>query len=157
MIITRDHIGGLVFLCLSVVYGYYAGEIPLLPGDEFEPFHARTLPETLAVMGGLLSLALILTAQRSEDQRLSLAGYNFALVAKLLVLVVLFGLALKWLGFVIATIFFLMAGFWLLGERRIRTLLIVAVPFAVGIWFVLAKMLDIYLAPGALYLTLFGG
>ena len=157
MIITRDHIGGLVFLCLSVVYGYYAGEIPLLPGDEFEPFHARTLPETLAVMGGLLSLALILTAQRSEDQRLSLAGYNFALVAKLLVLVVLFGLALKWLGFVIATVFFLMAGFWLLGERRIRTLLIVAVPFAVGIWFVLAKMLDIYLAPGALYLALFGG
>ncbi len=157
MIITRDHIGGLVFLCLSVVYGYYAGEIPLLPGDEFEPFHARTLPETLAVMGGLLSLALILTAQRSEDQRLNLSGYNVALVAKLLVLVVLFGLALKWLGFVIATIFFLMAGFWLLGERRIRTLLIVAVPFAVGIWFVLAKMLDIYLAPGALYLTLFGG
>ena len=33
MIITKDHIGGLVFLSLSVVYGYYAGDIALLPGD----------------------------------------------------------------------------------------------------------------------------
>lgn len=157
MIITKDHIGGLVFLCLSAVYGYYAGDIPLLPGDEFEPFHARTLPHTLAIMGGILSLALLLTAKQTAENRLSLKGYDFALVAKLLVLVVLFGLALEWLGFMLATVFFLMAGFWLLGERRLKILVSVAVPFAVGIWFVLAKLLDIYLAPGSLYLTLFGG
>ncbi|MBR9867372.1 MAG: tripartite tricarboxylate transporter TctB family protein [Oceanospirillales bacterium] len=157
MIITKDHIGGLVFLCLSLLYGYYAGDIQMLPGDEFEPFTARTVPHTLAILGGLLSMALLLTADRTESKRLSLSNYDFALVAKLLVLIVVFGLALEWTGFMLATMLFLVGGFWLLGERSIKTLLMVSVPFAVGIWFVLAKLLDIYLAPGQLYMNLFGG
>ena len=157
MIITKDHIGGLVFLCLSLLYGYYAGDIQMLPGDELDPFTARTVPHTLAILGGLLSMALLLTAERTESKRLSLSNYDFALVAKLLVLIVVFGLALEWTGFMLATMLFLIGGFWLLGERSIKTLLMVSVPFAVGIWFVLAKLLDIYLAPGQLYMNLFGG
>ncbi|MDO6561863.1 tripartite tricarboxylate transporter TctB family protein [Amphritea sp. 1_MG-2023] len=157
MMMTKDHIGGLVFLCLSVLYGYYAGNIQMLPGDEFEPFTARTVPHTLAILGGILSIALLLTAKRSAGSRLNLKGYDFALVAKLLVLIVGFGLALEWTGFMLATLLFLIVGFWLLGERRIKMLLMVSVPFAVGIWFVLAKLLDIYLAPGQLYMQLFGG
>ncbi|WP_428036996.1 tripartite tricarboxylate transporter TctB family protein [Amphritea sp.] len=157
MIMTKDHIGGMVFLCLSLLYGYYAGDIQMLPGDEFEPFTARTVPHTLALLGGLLSIALLLTAERTERKRLSLSNYDFALVAKLLVLIVVFGLALEWIGFMLATMLFLMGGFWLLGERRLKTLLLVSIPFAVGIWFILAKLLDIYLAPGQLYIQFFGG
>ncbi|UTW02230.1 tripartite tricarboxylate transporter TctB family protein [Amphritea atlantica] len=157
MIITKDHIGGLVFLCLSLLYGYYAGDIQMLPGDEFEPFTARTVPKTLAILGGILSIALLLTAERTESKRLSLSNYDFALVAKLLVLIVVFGLALEWTGFMLATMLFLIGGFWLLGERNIKILLMVSVPFAVGIWFVLAKLLDIYLAPGQLFMHFFGG
>jgi len=102
-------------------------------------------------------MALLLTAERTESKRLSLSNYDFALVAKLLVLIVVFGLALEWTGFMLATMLFLIGGFWLLGERSIKTLLMVSVPFAVGIWFVVAKLLDIYLAPGQLYINLFGG
>ena len=157
MIMTKDHIGGLVFLCLSLLYGYYAGNIQMLPGDEFEPFTARTVPHTLAIVGAVLSLALLMTAKRDASKRLSLNGYDFALVAKLLGLIVIFGLALEWTGFMLATLFFLIGGFWLLGERNIKRLLMVSVPFAVGIWFILAKLLDIYLAPGQLYMQVFGG
>lgn len=157
MIITKDHIGGLVFLCLSVLYGYYAGDIALLPGDEYEPFHARTLPDALAWMGGVLSLTLLITAKQDSNNRLSLKGYDFALVAKLLLLVVLFALGLEWLGFLVATTLFLMAGFWLLGERRLKIILLSSFPFALFIWFSLAKLLDIYLAPGKLITQVFGG
>ena len=157
MIITKDHIGGLVFLSLSVVYGYYAGDIALLPGDEYEPFHAQTLPYALAILGGILSLALLFTTKADAESKLSLKGYDFALVAKLLVLVVVFALALDWLGFLLATVFFLMVGYWLLGERRPKILLIASVPFAVGIWFALTQLLDVYLAPGQLYTQLIGG
>ncbi|MBN0988996.1 tripartite tricarboxylate transporter TctB family protein [Amphritea pacifica] len=157
MIITKDHIGGMGFLLLSAFYGFYAGDIPLLPGDEFEPFHARTVPYALAILGGVISLALLLTAERKAEKRLRLNNYDFALVAKLLMLIVIFGLALEWIGFLLATVLFLIAGFWLLGERRIKMLLMVSVPFAVGIWFILAKLLDIYLAPGQLFVQLFGG
>ncbi|WP_271271552.1 tripartite tricarboxylate transporter TctB family protein [Aliamphritea hakodatensis] len=157
MTITKDHIGGLVFLCLSVAYGYYARDIPLLPGDEFEPFTARSVPNALAWIGGVLSLALIVTAKSDAANTLRLAGLDFGLVSKLLILVVLFGLALDWLGFLLATVLFLVAGYWLLGERRPKMLLIASVPFAVGIWFVLTQLLDIYLAKGKFFTMLMGG
>lgn len=157
MTITKDTIGGLVFLCLSVAYGYYARQIPLLPGDEFEPFHAQTLPNALSLIGIVLSLALLIGSVRQQDNRLTRQGYDFLLVAKLLVLVVLFALALDWIGFLFATMLFLIGGYWLLGERRPKILLLASVPFAVGIWFVLTQLLDIYLAPGQLIASLIGG
>lgn len=157
MTICKDHIGGLIFLLLSVAYGYYAGQIPLLPGDEFEPFHAQTVPNALALLGGGLAIAQLLTAERGVEHSLKLHGYDFALVAKLLVLVVLFALALEWVGFLLATVFFLIGGYWLLGERSIKTLFIASVPFAVGIWAILTQLLDIYLAPGALFTQILGG
>ena len=157
MINTKNHIGGLLFLGLSVAYGYYAGQIPLLPGDEFEAFHARSLPSALALFGTLLSIALLVSSGFDPQQRLRLNGYDFALVAKLLVLVVLFAIALEWLGFLLATIFFLIGGYWLLGVRRIKTLLIASIPFAVFLWLALSQLLDIYLAPGRLLNALLGG
>lgn len=157
MTISKDHIGGLVFLCLSVAYGYYAGDIALLPGDEFAPFNAQSLPNALALLGGILSIALIVTADRSSEGRIQLAGYDFWLVARLLVLVSLLGVALPWLGFLVSTVLFLMGGYWLLGVRRVKTLLLASVPFAVVLWFLLSQLLDIYLAPGRLFTGLMGG
>jgi len=151
MILTKDHIGGLVFLGVSIVYGYQTGKIPLIVGDEFEPFNAQTLPTALTWLCGFLSIALLATAKRDSSNRLVLMGYDFALVGKLLFLVVLFGIALEWLGFIVSTALFLIAGYWLLGERRIKMLLLASVPFVVIFWFVLVQLLDIYLAPGRLF------
>ncbi len=157
MIITKNHIGGLIFLCLSIAYGYYAGQIPLLPGDEFEAFHARSLPFTLALLGTLFSIALLVTSRFDPKQKLRLGGHDFALVAQLLVLVMLFAVALDWLGFLVATVLFLIGGYWLLGVRSIKTLFIASVPFAVFLWFALSQLLDIYLAPGKFFSAIFGG
>ncbi len=157
MTISKDHIGGLVFLCLSVAYGFYAGDIQLLPGDEFAPFNAQSLPNALAVLGGILSVALIVTADRSIEGRVKLAGYDFWLVAKLLVLVLLLGFVLPWLGFLLSTILFLIGGYWMLGVRQVKTLLLASIPFSVVLWFILAQLLDIYLAPGRVITMMFGG
>jgi len=157
MTLCKDHIGGLVFLSLSVTYGYYATQIPLLPGDEFEPFHAQTIPNALAILGGFLSILLLATTKPSEEQTLSLRGYDFGLVFKLLLLVALFAVALDWVGFLLSTVFFLIGGYWLLGERRVKTLLIASVPFAVFLWFSLTQLLEIYLAPGKAFAMIFGG
>lgn len=156
MVITKDHIGGLAFLCLSAAYGYYAGDISMIPGDEYEPFNAQTLPKVLALLGCILSIALILNASRNGGERLSLKGYDFSIVVKLLALVVLFGLALEWFGFLISTVIFLIGGYWVLGERRWKTLILASLPFGLFIWFALSQLLDIYLAPGRLITMLFG-
>lgn len=157
MVITKDHIGGLAFLCLSAAYGYYTGDIAMLPGDEYEPFNAQTLPKVLSLIGVILSIALIVSAKREASERLSLKGYDFAIVIKLLLLVVIFGVTLEWLGFLISTVLFLIGGYWVLGERRWKTLLIASLPFGFFIWFALSQLLDIYLAPGRLITMVLGG
>ena len=59
MHLTKERLGGLLFLLLSLAYGYHATQIPGYPGDEYEPFTASTLPYALAGAGALLSLLLI--------------------------------------------------------------------------------------------------
>ncbi|KEI70272.1 tripartite tricarboxylate transporter TctB family protein [Endozoicomonas elysicola] len=160
MTLSKDQIGSLVFLCLSLSYGYYAGQIPLLPGDEFEPFHAQTLPYALAGLGALFSFLLLasssMAGSRSEAKS-SNASLDFSLVAKLLALIVLFAIALQWIGFLLATTMFLIGGYWLLGERRPKVLILASLPFAAGIWGVLTQLLNIYLAPGQLLIMVTGG
>jgi len=105
----------------------------------------------------IVSIVLSVNASRKESERLSLKGYDFSVVIKLLALVVLFGLALEWLGFLLSTVIFLIGGYWILGERRWKTLILASWPFGIFIWFALSQLLDIYLAPGRLITMLFGG
>jgi len=150
MTLAKDHISGLIFLVVSVTYGYYAQQIPLLPGDEFEPFNAQTLPLALATLGVLLSIILIATAKRPSeaDDTAEKVRYQFSLVAKLLALTSLYALALNGLGFVLASILFLATGYWLLGVRSVKLLAVASIPFVLVFWLVLTQLLDIYLAPG---------
>lgn len=64
MHLTKERLGGLLFLLLSLAYGYHATQIPGYPGDEYEPFTASTLPYALAGAGALLSL--LLTHEEAE-------------------------------------------------------------------------------------------
>lgn len=155
--ISKDYIGGLVFLLFSLLYGYYARQVPLMPGDVSQAFNAQTLPNVLAIAGVILSIALILTAKTGFQNRVDLVGYQFSIVAQLLLLVVVFAMVLSWLGFILSTISFLFVGFWILGERRVKRMLLVSIPFALCTWFILAKLLDVYLAPGKLFTLLLGG
>lgn len=155
--ISKDQIGGLLFLCLSIVYGYHARQIALMPGDGIQPFNAQTLPTILAGLGFVLSIALLLTAKKGFQNRLDLVAYKFSVVGKLLLLIILFGIALEWLGFAVSTVFFLIGGFWILGERRPKTVLTIAISFSVCTWLILSQLLDVYLAPGKVFNMLLGG
>ncbi|CAM3704879.1 Tripartite tricarboxylate transporter TctB family protein [Vibrio aerogenes CECT 7868] len=158
MTITKDHAGGLLFLCFSLLYGYYTREIALFPGDEFEPFTARSMPTVLAGLGIVLSFLQLITVKRQpQSGQNPWAGIQYTQAVQLLVLMLVFSLALPWVGFLIATIGFLIAGYRILGERRPRILLIASVPFALGFWVLLTQLLDIYLAPGWLAEQFMGG
>ena len=150
MRLTRERVGALFFLALSIAYGYYATEIKLHPGDEYEPMTARTLPYLLSALGITLSLVLLVSGRQSQLDG-QLLRLNWKPVLILLALTLLYGFALDWLGFLIATTLFLIAGFYTLGEKRIKVLLLVSMPFVFLFWFGLTQMLDIYLAPGRIF------
>ncbi|OOV86698.1 tripartite tricarboxylate transporter TctB family protein [Oceanospirillum linum] len=165
--LNKDLIGGLIFLALSIGYGLSAQLIPYFPGDEYEPFTASTLPYVLAVLGTVLSATLVINAWREQQKNSQeqaapklkpIQGYDWSTVAKLLAIMVIYAMGLKWMGFVIATTFFLFAGFWVLGERRKKILFGASLPFVLVFWFALTQLLDIYLAPGQLFALIgFGG
>ncbi|GAK83179.1 tricarboxylate transport protein TctB [Vibrio ponticus] len=150
-LLCRDRVGALIFLVVCLCYGYQTSQIPLFPGDEYEPFTARTLPTILTFIGISLSLLLLLTA-KSDEEQLDVGTFNWKLLGGFLVLMALYGIGLTYLGFVLATSAFLLAGFYLLGERRKSILFGASFPFVIAFYLLLTKGLDIYLEPGLLFL-----
>ncbi|HCH01566.1 MAG TPA: hypothetical protein DEV85_06725 [Vibrio sp.] len=148
--ISTDRISALLFLLFCLGYGYQTTEIMLFPGDEYEPFTARTLPFALAIIGSILSLLLLVTAQPDEKRGIA-SHFDWKLLISFLILMALYGFGLTWLGFVIATGGFLLGGFYLLGERKKSILFGTSFPFAFAFYLLLTQGLDIYLEPGYIF------
>lgn len=153
MHLTKERFGGLLFLLLSLAYGYHATLIPGYPGDEYEPFTASTLPYALAGVGVVLSLLLMVSP---GGERLQKESGNWRLVFAFLVLMIVYGVALTWLGFLVATILFLIAGIRLMGEPSLAFACKVSLPFTLIFWALLTKGLNVYLEPGRLFTQLLG-
>ena len=153
MQLSKERIGALFFLTLSITYGYFGHDIRLFPGDELEPMTAQTMPFVLAITGIGLSIYLLLTG--NPDEVSEQQDNEWLPVGLLLGLTLIYGLSLDWLGFLVSTTLFLIAGFWILGERNWKVLLKISVPFVLVFWGGLTQLLDIYLAPGRLFAGLF--
>lgn len=154
---TKDKVGAFVILILSIVYGAMTLNIPEAPGIEDSGVTPSSLPMALSATGIIAALLiLILPADRHDSgKETSLAaafrGLDWRCAAFLFLLMAGYGLILKPLGFLIATILFLCGGFWAMGERRIKLMLLVSVGVTVGFWFILTQLLRIYLEPGVLH------
>jgi putative tricarboxylic transport membrane protein len=157
---SKDKVGALFFLVLSLFYGLMTFNIPLNVMAEKAFFTARTVPVTLAVFGIIISLLLLILPSPDADGRNSIMktfrGFNWKRAGLLLVLMILYGLIIKLAGFIISTILFLIVGFRILGERRVKILLLASIPFVIVFWFLLNKILGVYLEPGSLFFFLGG-
>ena len=153
---TADRVSALFFLALSIAYGVLAQDIRLLPfaaGDVFTP---RTMPTGLAIVGAIIAtLMLILPGRRDPDKPHAMTdligtwrGFAWGRIGSLLVAMSIYAALLTRLGFIISTILFLIAGYWILGERRWSILLLASVPVVVVFWVLLTQLLGIYLEPG---------
>ncbi|KOO05541.1 TctB [Vibrio nereis] len=149
-LLCRDRVGAMIFLIVCLCYGYQTTQIPLFPGDEYEPFTARTLPTLLTFIGIGLALMLLVTG-KPDKQSGAVMDFNWKLLSGFLVLMALYGLGLTYLGFVLATGFFLLAGFYILGERRKNVLFGASFPFVIAFYLLLTQGLDIYLEPGIIF------
>jgi putative tricarboxylic transport membrane protein len=160
--LTRDRIGALLMLAFSLGYGAMIFNIPLLPFQANQAFTARTLPQALSILGIVLSLVLLLKPLRGsarEDDRTWRAnmkrllkpvpglGFPLGKVLMLCVTMILYGLAVRPLGFLLATTLFLIASMFILGERRHVMVLSVSAGVTVFFWVLMTQFLDVYIAP----------
>jgi len=148
---VKDRIGGILLLLFCLGYGLASQQIVLLPFQETMAFHARTLPEALAVMGVSLSLALIIFP--GSHEKLDLAGYNWVTALLFILLMVAYGLTIRSLGFILSTSGFLMLGFFLLGERKLWKMAVIAIPLVVIFWLMMTKGLDVFIEPLPEFMT----
>jgi len=157
MTITKDKAGALIFLMFSICYGYQAYYIPLYPGEEYEVFTSQTMPKVYALFAILISLLALMIAVLNDTKQESLAEsepFNvkgWGQCAALLLLMLFYGATLEPLGFVLSTILFLNIGYLIMGERRIKRLLLASVPVVVIFWLIITKLLGIYLATGNIW------
>lgn len=156
---TKDKVGALAILTFSIVYGAMAFNIPEAPGVEDAGVTPSSLPIALSTTGIVASLLiLVLPVPRRIDRDGdgssfvdAFKGLDWRCAAFLFLLMVGYGLTLKPLGFLVSTILFLCGGFWTMGERRIKLMLLVSIGVTVGFWFILTQLLRIYLEPGVLH------
>lgn len=160
MHIKSEKMGALFILALSIAYGIYAFKIPLIFLSQGESLNARTMPYALSIAGMVLSLLVIILPSYDKDQAITvkqaLMGLDWRRTAWFIGLMIVYSLAMPWIGFVIASIGFMAGGVMILGERNIKVILLASVPLVIGLWFILTKVLGMYIAPGELFYILGG-
>ena len=150
--------GALILLTFSIAYGLLAFKVPLTFLAQQETFNARTMPFALGIIGTLLSFSILVlpSGQTDEEDKVKDAfrGLDWSSVGLLIGIMIFYSITLRFLGFVISSIIFLVGGFYILGERRIWLLLIGSVPLVLFIWFLMSRILGMYIAPGEIFYLL---
>ncbi len=142
MRLSKEQLGGLSLLLFSSVYCYLTFAIPLLP-QFTDVYNARSMPGALGVLGIVLSLGLL--TRRGHPAGIERLHWVHGLV--FLLLMSLYGLSLRPLGFILSTVLFLIIGFFVLGERRWLPMCLVAGSVTAGFWLLMNFALGVYVAP----------
>lgn len=155
---AREKVGALVMLLFSISYGLIATKIPLTFLSQQETFTARTMPYALAVTGIVLCIAILVSPTVDPSGKVSLseetAGMDWSTAILLVITMFVFGISMKWFGFILSSIIFLLAGFYILGERRVRRMLLAAIPLVLVLWAIMSLLLGVYIAPGEIFYLL---
>lgn len=159
MTITKDKLGALIFFIFSVSYGYYAYEIPLYPGEEYDVFTSQSMPKLYALASIVVSsLAIILSIisdfRSPKNETTEIKTFNvkaWSQVASLIGLMIFYGYTLELFGFISSTIVFLIIGYLILGERRPKILIVASVPVVIVFWAIMTQLLGIYLTTGDIW------
>ena len=146
----------LVLLGICLAYGYAAWftmDDNLAPFMRRNPIWPSTFPKILSVLGIIAASVILLGLEKSEDTKEAeidyrrLAEYKTGQAVLLLVLMVAYALCLRPVGFLLSTTVFLIAGSFILGERKWHVMIPVAVIATASVWYLVQEVLGIYMRP----------
>lgn len=152
---TLDKCIAVLFLTVSIIYGYASYTYPLLPFELNMVFLPNTMPLALSVLGILISSIIILSKKQAPAESLTdsdidfsrLRDYNWGQALGLLVAMTLYAVLLRPVGFIPSTVAFLVGCGWVLGERRLHIMLASSLIGAGTIWYLVQEVLGIFLKP----------
>ncbi len=144
------------FLVGSIVYGYAAFTYRLLPFERNMAFLPNTLPIVLSILAGVLAFLILVSPNQIEKPSsdnlentndTQPKDYKTGQAAMLIGLMILYAVALRPAGFLIATTVFLVGTGWSLGERKLHVMIPIALAGAGTVWLLVQQALGIFLKP----------
>ena len=147
---TLERVLSLFLLLFCGLYGLAAFDYPLLPFERNMAFLPNTLPKALSIAGLILSFLVLVT--RTQQQPVHDFALSYLKEAAFIVgAMVLYALLLRPIGFIPATLIFLIGCGRILGEKNVMRLGLIASIGTVGIWFLVQEILGIFLRPLPLF------
>lgn len=155
----------LIFVAMCCVYGYaafFTMDQLLPPFMQRNPVWPSTFPKVLAVAGVIVGMIVVLGLEKQDTTKepsatdinyRRLQDYNTGQAIGLLVLMVAYALALRPAGFIAATTVFLIAGSFILGERKFHIMIPVAAIATFVVWYLVQEVLGIFLRPWPFFLA----
>ena len=144
MKISTVKIISLLFFIFSAFYLYTAYQIRVFSFDEDAAFNAKTFPIYLGYFGMFIAgLKIALPEKTSEEVDQQFLNYKKTLV--LVLIMVIYGLTIRPVGFFLSTSLFLLSSYYFLGERRWLRMFMLSFPFVAIFMFLIHGLLDIYL------------
>ena len=144
MKISTVKIISLLFFIFSAFYLYTAYQIRVFSFDEDAAFNAKTFPIYLGYFGMFIAgLKIALPEKTSEEVDQQFLNYKKTLV--LILIMVIYGLTIRSVGFFLSTSLFLISSYYFLGERRWLRMFLLSFPFVAIFMFLIHGLLDIYL------------
>ena len=145
MKISTVKIISLLFFIFSAFYLYTAYQIRVFSFDENAAFNAKTFPIYLGYFGMFIAaLKIVLPEKASEEVDQKFLNYKKTLV--LVLIMVIYGLTIRPVGFFLSTSLFLISSYYFLGERRWLRMFMLSFPFVAIFMFLVHGLLDIYLS-----------
>jgi len=142
--ISTVKIISLLFFIFSAFYLYTAYQIRVFSFDENAAFNAKTFPIYLGYFGMFIAaLKIVLPEKASEEVDQKFLNYKKTLV--LVLIMVIYGLTIRSVGFFLSTSLFLLSSYYFLGERRWLRMFMLSFPFVAIFMFLIHGLLDIYL------------
>jgi len=142
--ISTVKIISLLFFIFSAFYLYTAYQIRVFSFDEDAAFNAKTFPIYLGYFGMFIAgLKIALPEKTSEEVDQQFLNYKKTLV--LILIMVIYGLTIRSVGFFLSTSLFLISSYYFLGERRWLRMFMLSFPFVAIFMFLIHGLLDIYL------------
>lgn len=130
--VAAERLVALAILAFSLAYFLLAFGIRVPPTSDDSPFSARTFPFALGLLG--MGLSLVLLLRQPSGAEVGVRAFAWGRAVGLIVLMSLFALLIVPFGFVVTASLFLAGGFYVLGERRLKVLVPVAIITALGFW-----------------------
>ncbi|MCY4300742.1 MAG: tripartite tricarboxylate transporter TctB family protein [Aestuariivita sp.] len=145
----------LIMLGICLVYGYTAWftmDANLAPFMRRNPVWPSSFPKVLSTVSILVLFFILLGVERSEQKEKDidyrrLHEYHLGQAMVILGLMITYALCLRPFGFLFSTTAFLIAGSFILGERKWHIMVPVSLTTTVLVWYLIQQILGIYLRP----------